>query len=157
LAACRKILRHVKIPFQVRTKIFRKAKFHHFHRQVPPAFLIDDHAGRIARYIWWTNQESFPADIIPPGSPCSYITWGRNNRPTGDRSSEKYSHSIGTIIMIKCTITYLAQCVLRMVRTRFRVESLPTHAWFIFCTADTQISVESVALLCSFQTNALSL
>jgi hypothetical protein len=28
------------------------------------ASLIDDSAGRIARELWWTNQEFFPADII---------------------------------------------------------------------------------------------
>jgi hypothetical protein len=36
-----------------------------FLSPVPPALLIDDSAGRIARLLWRTNKEYFPLDIIP--------------------------------------------------------------------------------------------
>jgi hypothetical protein len=28
--------------------------------------LLDGSAGRIARELWWTNEEYYPVDIIPP-------------------------------------------------------------------------------------------
>jgi hypothetical protein len=34
------------------------------------------------------------------GSPCSYITWGINNRPVCGRSSQTYSHSVIVMIVI---------------------------------------------------------
>jgi hypothetical protein len=33
---------------------------------VPPDSLLDDFAGRIARELWWTNQEFSRVDIVPP-------------------------------------------------------------------------------------------
>jgi hypothetical protein len=42
----------------------------------------------------------FPLSIsFHYGSPCSYITWGMNNRPVGGRSSETQSQPIDTIII----------------------------------------------------------
>jgi hypothetical protein len=32
---------------------------------VPPALLLDYPAGRIARELWWMNQQFSPVDIIP--------------------------------------------------------------------------------------------
>jgi hypothetical protein len=37
-----------------------------FPLPVPPALQRVDHAGRIARELWWTNQKFFSVDIIPP-------------------------------------------------------------------------------------------
>jgi len=47
-------------------------------------------AGRIARELWWTNQEFIYVDIIPPWfSMLIYcVSWGMNNRAIGLRSSE---------------------------------------------------------------------
>jgi hypothetical protein len=53
-----------------------------------------------ARWLWWTNREFSPVDIIHLGSPCSYITCGMNSRPVGGRSSETLSHHIDLIIVI---------------------------------------------------------
>jgi hypothetical protein len=54
---CRKMLRHAKNPFEVRTKIFLKAKYIiSFPSSSCCAIMI---AGRIARQLWWTNHE-FP-------------------------------------------------------------------------------------------------
>jgi hypothetical protein len=36
-----------------------------FRSPVPPAFILDDCDGRIARKLWLTNQEFSPVDIIP--------------------------------------------------------------------------------------------
>jgi hypothetical protein len=58
-------------------------------------------AGRIARELWWTNQE-FPLPIsFHSGSPCSYITCEMNDMPDGSHSSETeiQSHPISIIIM----------------------------------------------------------
>jgi hypothetical protein len=33
---------------------------------VSPTLLLNDSDGRSARELWWTKQESFPADIILP-------------------------------------------------------------------------------------------
>jgi hypothetical protein len=32
----------------------------------PDFLLVDDSAGRVAREIWWTKEEFYPVDIIPP-------------------------------------------------------------------------------------------
>jgi hypothetical protein len=37
-----------------------------FPSQVAPALLMDDSIDRIARELWWANQEFSPANIIPP-------------------------------------------------------------------------------------------
>jgi hypothetical protein len=44
-------------------------------------------AGRIARELWWTIQEFYLPDIIPPWL-SMLIYLGTNNRPVGGRSSE---------------------------------------------------------------------
>jgi hypothetical protein len=41
-------------------------KIHHFLHPDPPGLLLDGSAGRIARALWWTNQEFSPVNIIPP-------------------------------------------------------------------------------------------
>jgi hypothetical protein len=41
--------------------------------------LLDDSAGRIARELWWMNQEFSPLDIIPPWF-SMLIYLGMNNR-----------------------------------------------------------------------------
>jgi hypothetical protein len=41
-------------------------QIHHFVCQVPPNLLLDDSVGRIARKLWWTNQEISLVNIIPP-------------------------------------------------------------------------------------------
>jgi hypothetical protein len=38
----------------------------------------------------------FPCQYHSTVSLHSYITWGMNNKPVGDRSSETHSHSIDT-------------------------------------------------------------
>jgi hypothetical protein len=45
-------------------------------------------AGRIARELWWTNQEFSVSTLFHHGSSCSCITWGMIIRPVGGRSSE---------------------------------------------------------------------
>jgi hypothetical protein len=35
-----------------------------FPSPIPPALLLDDSVGRIARELWWANYEFFPVDII---------------------------------------------------------------------------------------------
>jgi hypothetical protein len=46
---------------------------------------------------WW----SFPLSTsFHHGSPCSYITWGVNNRPVGGRSSETLSDTIHIVINV---------------------------------------------------------
>jgi hypothetical protein len=42
-----------------------KAKFR-IACQVPLDLLLDASAGRIARELWWMNQNFSPVDIIPP-------------------------------------------------------------------------------------------
>jgi hypothetical protein len=64
-----------------------KVKFFIFFTKAPPDLLLYDFAGRTATELWWMNQEFSHVDIIPPGSPCSYITWGMN-KPIGCHSSE---------------------------------------------------------------------
>jgi hypothetical protein len=59
-------------------------------------------AGRIARKLWWTNQEFSLYISFHHGAPYSYITWEINNRPSGGRNSETYSHPIDIIIMMIC-------------------------------------------------------
>jgi hypothetical protein len=43
-----------------------EGQIHSLLRQVPPDLLLDGSAGRLAREIWWTNEEYYPVDIIPP-------------------------------------------------------------------------------------------
>jgi hypothetical protein len=59
--------------------------------------------GRIAKELWWANQEFSPVDIIPPLFPCPYVTFGMNSRPVGGCSSET-SHPIDIIIMFTCKL-----------------------------------------------------
>jgi hypothetical protein len=44
-------------------KRYFEGHIHNFLRQVPPDLLLDESASRIARELWWTNQEL---------SPCRY-------------------------------------------------------------------------------------
>jgi hypothetical protein len=48
---------------------------------VPSALLLDVSIGRVARELWWTNQESSPVDIIPPRFSMLIYHLGMNNRP----------------------------------------------------------------------------
>jgi hypothetical protein len=57
-----------------------------FLRHVPPASLIDGSEGRVARELWWTNQEISSSLSFHHGSPCSYITWEINNGLVGGHS-----------------------------------------------------------------------
>jgi hypothetical protein len=63
-------------------------KIHHFLCLDPPDLLLDGSAGRIARVLWWTNQEFSPVDIIPPWFSLLIYYLGMNSRPIGDHSSE---------------------------------------------------------------------
>jgi hypothetical protein len=54
----------------------------------------------IAREIWWTNQEFFPVDIMPPWISMLIYHMGMNNRLVGGRSSETWSHPIDMIVII---------------------------------------------------------
>jgi hypothetical protein len=45
-------------------EIFRKAKTS-LPSPVPHALLLDD-SGRFGKEFWWTSQEFYPVDIIPP-------------------------------------------------------------------------------------------
>jgi hypothetical protein len=56
-APCRKILQHIKDPCRVWQRLF--VRQNSFAFPVPPALLQASFAGRIARDLWWTNQE-FP-------------------------------------------------------------------------------------------------
>jgi hypothetical protein len=60
----REIIRHTKITSK-NEEIYFEGYINIFLRKVPPDLLLDDCAGRNARAIWWTNQES-PVDIIRP-------------------------------------------------------------------------------------------
>jgi hypothetical protein len=68
-----------------------QGQIHHFLRSVPPAVLLDDYAGRIARKLWWTNPEFSLAGIIPSRFSMLIYHPEINNRPAGSRSSETYS------------------------------------------------------------------
>jgi hypothetical protein len=61
---------------------------------------------------------SFPLLIsFHHDSPCSYITWGMNNRPVGGSISETSPHPIDMIIMMmKVHIVYLRSGVLMAVK-----------------------------------------
>jgi hypothetical protein len=65
-----------------------------FIHHVSPTLLLDDFASKIARELWWMNQEFYPVNIIHCGPPHSYITWGMNNRSVSGRGSETESHTI---------------------------------------------------------------
>jgi hypothetical protein len=45
-------------------------------------------AGRIARELWWMNEEFSPTIIIPPWFFMPIYHLGMNNRPVGGRRSE---------------------------------------------------------------------
>jgi hypothetical protein len=62
--------------------------------KVRPAMLLNCYTRRIARELWWTNQDFPPAVSFHYRSPCACITWGMNNRPVGGRSSETWFHPI---------------------------------------------------------------
>jgi hypothetical protein len=54
-------------------EILHKAKFV-IYFTIPSNLLLDDSAGRIARELWWTNQEFSPVDkFIPWFSMLIYI------------------------------------------------------------------------------------
>jgi hypothetical protein len=60
-----------------------------FPLPISPVLLLDDFAGRIARELWWMNQEFSPVDIISPWfAMLIYITSQMNNMPVGGHSSE---------------------------------------------------------------------
>jgi hypothetical protein len=85
LASCLDILRHVKNPFRSMNKDTSLGQINHFLRPVTSALLLDHSAGKVARELWWSEQEfSLPISFHA----CSYITWGMNNRPVGGRSSQ---------------------------------------------------------------------
>jgi hypothetical protein len=75
-----------------------------FNSPVSPTLLLADFAVRIARELWWTNQEFCLSISFHCGSPCSYITWGMNSRPVGGRSSETWSRRIDMIFMIQLSV-----------------------------------------------------
>jgi hypothetical protein len=62
--------------------------------------IADDSAGRIAKELWWTNEEFSSADIIPPW--FSMLTYHprMNKRPVGDRRSETSSHPLDMSVVI---------------------------------------------------------
>jgi hypothetical protein len=60
-----KTLQHVKITVKREQRRF-KGKIHHFLCQVPTILLLDGSSDRIARVLWWMNQEFSPVNIIPP-------------------------------------------------------------------------------------------
>jgi hypothetical protein len=45
-------------------------------------------AGRVARQLWWTNQDFSPVDIIPPQFSMLIYHLGMISRLVGGRSSE---------------------------------------------------------------------
>jgi hypothetical protein len=87
-ALCHKILRQVENHFQLWTEILCKAKFS-FLFPIPPACyrmnllvgLPESSGGRVRSFPLSTSS-------FHRGSPCSYITWGMNNKPVGGHSSE---------------------------------------------------------------------
>jgi hypothetical protein len=65
----------VKITYKYE-KRYLEGQIHHFRRQVPIDLLLDVSDGMLARELWWTNQQFFPVDIIPPCfSMCIYHLW----------------------------------------------------------------------------------
>jgi hypothetical protein len=56
--ACKKIISTYK-------QRYFEGQIHNFLRQVPSDLLLCDSDGRIARGLWWTNQEFYPVSIIP--------------------------------------------------------------------------------------------
>jgi hypothetical protein len=52
------------LPLRSTNKDTSKGQIHNLLRPVPSALLLDDSAGRIARYLCWTNH-FYPVDIIP--------------------------------------------------------------------------------------------
>jgi hypothetical protein len=49
-----------------RRENLKSHEINHLLRPVPPALLLDDSACRIARDLWWKNQEFPPVGTIPP-------------------------------------------------------------------------------------------
>jgi hypothetical protein len=97
-APCREILWHVKESCLVWKNTLRKLNSH-FLRKVPPDFLPDGSAARIAKEFWRTNQEFSPVYIIPPRFSIITHHLGMNNRPNGGRSSlpVHHHHQVKTI------------------------------------------------------------
>jgi hypothetical protein len=65
LAQYRKILRHAIEPFKMCKRYFVRQNLS-FPSAVHPAFHVYDSAGRIARDLWWKNEDFSSVDIIPP-------------------------------------------------------------------------------------------
>jgi hypothetical protein len=65
LAACRKILQHVK-NLSKNERDTSQNKVGDFLSQVPPNLLLDEHDVRIARELWWTKEEFSPIGTNPP-------------------------------------------------------------------------------------------
>jgi hypothetical protein len=73
VALCRKILRHSKSYASItQTKILRKSICIIPFALSPGCYHMN--AGVIATDLWWTNQGFSSVDILPPCSPCLYIT-----------------------------------------------------------------------------------
>jgi hypothetical protein len=80
-------------------------------------------AARIARELWWMNQEFSPVSIIPPWFSAHIYHLGVNNKPVGGCSSEMYSHTIDMIIIKVGRLEPwldIAPCSLIVVDKRFR-------------------------------------
>jgi hypothetical protein len=72
------------------------------------ALLLDESAERIARELWWMNQEIFPCRYHSTMVLHAHISPGRmNNRPIGGCSSEKYSHPTDLIIIMGIIIVII--------------------------------------------------
>jgi hypothetical protein len=54
----------------------------------PPALLLDDSVGRIAKRALVDVSGVSPLILFDCDSPLSYITWGMKNRPIGGHSLE---------------------------------------------------------------------
>jgi hypothetical protein len=57
-----------------------------FPLRVYSTLLLSDFAGSNVGELWWTNQEFFLSILFHRGSPCTYITWGMNNRQDSGHS-----------------------------------------------------------------------
>jgi hypothetical protein len=87
-APCCKILWHAKKVYEVWKRDFVD-EIRNFLRPVHPDLLPDGSSGRTARERSGGQIRSSPIlTSFHHGSPCSYITWGMNNRPVGGCSSE---------------------------------------------------------------------
>jgi hypothetical protein len=85
-AQCHKILWHVKEPFKVWKRYFVRQ-----NSSFPWQFLLLYYlmsAGRIARELWWMNQEFSPVSISPLWFSMLILTKGMNSTSIGCHNSE---------------------------------------------------------------------